>query len=157
MNLRMTILLFVAALGMSLVLTGAATAKGPVAATITGPGLVTPLKLSYRNTQSRNAMGKLTSDGDFFRQAFGGSPATGRPLGSLGPRYLVIYTVPGPSGNSFLRQHLYPYADAGAVTFMAKGQPFWGTRRTRGGWSRGSQALTDSLVGAGLPAPPSND
>lgn len=161
MNVRTSILLFVSALWMSLVLAGAAIAKGPVAATITGPGLVTPLKLSYRSTESRAAMGKLTSDGDFFRQAFtafnGGSPARRPPAGSLGPRYLVVYTVPGPRGNSFLRQHLYPYTDVGAVTFMAKGQRFWGTRRTRGGWSRGSQALTDSLVDAGLPAPPSTE
>lgn len=162
MNVRTRILLFVSALGMSLVLAGAASAKGPVAATITGPGLVTPLKLSYRSAESRDAMGKLTSDGGFFRQAFtaftsGGSPANRPPAGSLGPRYLVVYTVPGPRGNSFLRQHLYPYTDVGAVTFMAKGQRFWGTRRTRGGWSRGSQVLTDSLVDAGLPAPPSTE
>jgi hypothetical protein len=124
----------VAVLGMSLVLAGAASAKGPIAATITGPGLDTPLKLSYRSTETRDAMGKLTSDGDFFRQAFtafnGGSPAKRPPAGSLGPRYLVIYTVPGPRGNSFLRQQLYPFTDVGAVTFMAKGQRFWGTRRT---------------------------
>jgi hypothetical protein len=159
MNVRIRMLLFVSALGMSLVLAGAASAKGPVAATITGPGLVTPLKLSYRGTGSRAAMAKLTADGDFFRQAFtsGGSPGR-RPLaGSLGPRYLVVYTVPGPHGNSLLRQHLYPFTDVGAVTFMPKGQRFWGTRRTRGGWSKGSQALTDTLVNAGLPAPPSTE
>ena len=150
-------MLLASALAMSLLLAGAASAKGPNAATITGPGLATPLKLSYTRVASRAAMGKLTMDGDFFRQAFtafnGGSRAK-RPLGSLGPRYLVVYTVPGPHGNSFLRQKLYPYADVGAVTFMPKGQRFWGTRHTFGGWSKGSQALTDSLVAAGLPAPP---
>lgn len=157
MNVRTRVLLVVSVLAMSLVLAGAATAKGPVAATITGPGLATPLKLSYRNAESRSAMGKLTSDGNFFGQAFtaftGPSSTARRPAGALGLRYLVVYTVPGPRGNSYLRQQLYPFADAGAVTFMAKGQRFWGTRRTRGGWSRGSQALTDTLVAAGLPAP----
>jgi hypothetical protein len=157
MNIPTRIALFAAALGMSLVLAGAAGAKGPIAATISGPELASPLKLSYRNTESRDAMAKLTSDGDFFRQAFtsfNGGPARARPAGPLGPRYLVVYTVPGPRGNSFLRQHLYPYAAVGAVTFMAKGQRFWGTRRTRGGWSRGSRALTDVLIAAGLPPRP---
>lgn len=156
MNMRTRILLFVSALGMSLVLAGAASAKGPVAATITGPGLATPLKLSYRSAETSGAMGKLTSDGNFFGQAFtafGPGTSPRRPAGTLGPRYLVVYTVPGPRGNSSLRQQLYPFADVGAVTFMKKGQRFWGTRRTRGGWSRGSPALTDSLVAAGLPAP----
>jgi hypothetical protein len=152
------IVLLVAALGTSLVLTGTAGAKGPIAASITGPGLASPLKLSYRSAESRDAMTKLTQDGDFFRQAFASMPARPAarrpPAGSLGPRYLVVYTVPGPRGNSVLRQHLYPYATAGAVTFMPRGQRFWGTYRTRGGWSRGSLALTDALVAAGLPPQP---
>jgi hypothetical protein len=142
-----------AALGTMLVLPGAAGAKGPIAARITGPGLASPLELSYRSAETRDAMEKLTSAGAFFRQAFNG-PAARRPAGSIGPRYLVVYTVPGPRGNSVLRQHLYPYAAVGAVTFMPKGQRFWGTRRTRGGWSRGSPSLTDALVAAGLPARP---
>ena len=139
---------------MSLLVVGAAGAKGPIAATITGSGLVSPLELSYRNAESRVAMQQLTTHGDFFRQAFTsikGGQAPKRPAASLGPRYVVVYTVPGPGGNSFLRQHLYPYATVGAVTYMPKGQRFWGTRRTRGGWSRGSHALTDALVAAGLP------
>ena len=158
MNVRTGIVLLIAALGMSLVLAGAASAKGPIAATITGPGLATPLKLSYRSAVSRGAMGTLTMEGKFFDQAFtgitgGGVPAKRPAAGSLGPRFLVVYTVPGLNGNSFLRQRLYPYADAGAVTFMAKGQPFWGTNHTRGGWSRGSTKLAAALVAAGLPAP----
>ena len=82
-----------------------------------------------------------------------GLPAKRPGVGSLGPGYLVVYTVPGPNGNSFLRQRLYPFTSAGAVTFMAKDQRYWGTRHTRGGWSRGSMALRDSLVQAGLPEP----
>jgi hypothetical protein len=151
-------LLLVAALGVSLMLAGSASAKGPIAATITGPGLASPLKLSYRSVESRDVMAKLTSDGDFFRQAFTSMPARPGarrpPAGSLGPRYLVVYTVPGPRGNSLLRQHLYPYASAGAVTFMPRGQRFWGTYRTRGGWSRSSPALAATLVAAGLPPQP---
>lgn len=158
MNVRTGIALLVAALAMSLVLAGAANAKGPIAATITGPGLEKPLKLSYRGVASRTVMGQLTMHGKFFDQAFtgitgGGLPAKRPPAGSLGPRYLVVYTVPGPGGNSFLRQRLYPFTKVGAVTFMAKGQRFWGTRHTRGGWSRGSKELTEALVAAGLPAP----
>jgi hypothetical protein len=160
--MRTRIALFLSAFALVLLFASAANAKGPVAAKITGPGLTAPLKLSYLSTRSRASMGKLTSDGEFFGQAFTGAggrvPVQRPPAGSLGPRYLVVYTVPGPNGDSLLRQSLYPYADAGAVTFMAKGQRFWGTRRTRGGWSRGSRALTDALVQAGLPpAPPSTE
>jgi len=161
MNVLARVFLFVAGLAMSLALAGAASAKGPIAATITGPGLVTPLRLSYMSTESRDTMGELTADGNFFHQAFtafnGGSPSKVRPAGALGLRYLVVYKMPGPSGNSYLRQSLYPFTKAGAVTFMAKGQRFWGSRRTRGGWSRGSQSLTDALVESGLPAPASAD
>jgi hypothetical protein len=152
MNVLTRISLLVCALATALVLAGGASAKGPIAATITGPGLLTPLKLSYANAPTRDAMQKLTADGYFFQQAFNGGARATKPPGSLGPRYLVVLALPGPGGTGSLRQYLYPYASAGAVTFMTKGQRFWDSRRTRGGWSRGSHALTEALLAVGLPA-----
>lgn len=149
---RRTATLFAVGLAVSLAFAGDALAKGPDAATITGPGLTTPLTLNYRTPALRQTMQRLTTDGDFFRQAFGPTTSRARPASELGPRYVVVYRVPGPNGNSWLRQALYPYATRGAVTNMTRGQRFWGTRRTRGGWSPSSPALTAVLVAAGLPA-----
>jgi hypothetical protein len=149
-----TAALLTVAIAVSLVLAGDALAKGPDVAVITGPGLPAPLTLSYRDATRRATMQKLTTDGDFFRQAFGPASTRPRPDGALGPRYLVVYRVPGPTGNSSLRQSLYPYASGGAITSMAKGQRFWGGRRTRGGWSRASPSLFTALLEAGLPGPP---
>jgi hypothetical protein len=146
--------LLAATIAASLALAGDALAKGPDAAVITGPDLPSPLTLSYRDAARRATMAKLTTDGDFFRQAFGPASTRPRPDVALGPRYVVVYRVPGPNGNSYLRQSLYPYASGGAITFMAKGQRFWGTRRTRGGWSRPSPSLFTALLEAGLPGPP---
>jgi hypothetical protein len=49
-------------------------------------------------------------------------------------------------------QLVYPYAKAGAVTYMKPGQPFWNTERAHGGWFRASARLKRMLVRAGLPA-----
>lgn len=138
-------------LALSLGYAGDALAKGPDAATITGPGLTRPLALNYRVPALRQTLGRLTGDGGFFRQARGPRLSLVRPAGDLGPRYVVVYRVPGPGGNSWLRQSLYPYAPEGAITNMTPGQRFWGTWRTRGGWSSSSPALTAALVAAGLP------
>ena len=72
-----------------------------------------------------------------------------RPTG-LGPRYTVVYTVPGPT-TSTLEQELYPYATGGPVSYMRPRQRFWGTQSTPGGWYRGTSALKDMLVRTGLP------
>jgi hypothetical protein len=64
----------------------------------------------------------------------------------------VTYTVPGPSGDSTLRQDLYPYAVDGPASYMAPDQKFWDTQATQGGWYRGTVTLKRMLVKAGLPA-----
>jgi len=98
-------------------------------------------------------MGRLTQEGGFFPQVFGQSPS---PLlrklpADLGPRYVVTYTVPGPT-LSTLQQDLYPYAAGVPVTYMTPNQRFWETQRTLGGWYRGTSRLKSLLVRAGLPA-----
>ena len=60
------------------------------------------------------ALGTLTTASGFFPQVFGQTPdptQRQRPAGTLGPRYVATYLVPGPNGSSSrLVQHLYPYA-----------------------------------------------
>lgn len=55
-------------------------------------------------------------------------------------------------------QHVYPYAEPNAVTYMAPGQPFYDSLETFGGWfaapAPAARPLEDVLVEAGLPREP---
>jgi hypothetical protein len=75
-----------------------------------------------------------------------------KPRGNLGPRYLVVYRLPGPGTTSLIRQELYPYA-ATPVSRMPR-QRFWQTRTAPGGWYRWGPGLKTALVKAGLPTTP---
>jgi hypothetical protein len=131
-----------------------AAAKGPDQATITGPGLDSPISIS--GTEGSGDLGILVQEAGFFPAVFGQSPdptLARRPLAGLGPRYVITYRVPGPNSEAdTLRQDLYPYAAGGPVSYMAPGVTFWGDQRTRGGWYRGTSSLKDLLLRAGLPA-----
>lgn len=147
---RLTLLLTAA---LALLLPAGAAAKGPSEAQIAGPGLAAPLKITgLGEGDSSTNLGLLVADGGFFPETFGQSPS---PLlrtqpSDLGPRYVVTYTVPGPV-LAKLEQDLYPYAAGGPVTYMRRGQLFWGDQQTVGGWYRGSAQLKAMLVKAGLP------
>lgn len=141
----------------ALVLPAEALAKGPTTATISGPGLAKPLKLGGpRGWNTNSPMAILANDGGFFQVGWGTQPARAlakSPTKSLGPKYLVVYFVPGPSGQGDrIRQELYPYAKGGLLTYMRAGQPFFRTRRTQGGWFRPRPRLKAALIEAGLPA-----
>ncbi|HWJ32612.1 MAG TPA: hypothetical protein VNR59_09750 [Gaiellaceae bacterium] len=147
--------LFIVA-ALALLVPGTAAAKGPSAATITGPGLSSPIAIAGVGEGDRSTdLGLLVMDGGWFQQVFG---STGLRLRSaprsLGARYVVTYTVPGGSTTSRLEQSLYPYAAGGPVTHMRPGQLFWDTQRTTGGWIRGSAQLKQMLLSAGLPETP---
>ena len=87
---------------------------------------------------------------------FGQSPdptLAARPSHALGPRYKVVYVVPGPNNiESRVVQLIYPYAKPFALTYMKPGQSFWEGERAHGGWYRASPALKRMLVRAGLSA-----
>jgi hypothetical protein len=137
----------------ALLIPATAGAKGPSEATITGPGLSSPIRFAGDEGNYSQAFGDLINLGGFFPQTFGQSPnpvRRTRPSTALGPRYEVAYVVPGPSTDT-LRQQLYPYASGGPVTYMKPGQKFWGTQYTLGGWLRAGAGLKSMLVAAGLP------
>jgi hypothetical protein len=141
----------------ALVLAASAQAKGPVAATIEGPGAGGGISLGGNGEPGSGApLGNLSDQAGLFAAAFGQTPSpmlVARPKGDLGPRYTITYRLPGPNGeDSKIRQDLYPYATGGPVTYTAPGQRFFETERTVGGWFRASSALTTTLVKAGLPA-----
>jgi len=151
MTRRLPLVVLVAA---ALLIPATATAKGPSDATISGPGLSSPLEFSGGGEGGNTALGELVSWGGFFAQTFGQEPdplLRARPTVLLGPRYDVTYVVPGPSSTDTLRQELYPYAVGGPFTYMEPRQKFWGDQRTHGGWYRGNPDLRSALVEAGLP------
>jgi hypothetical protein len=156
--------LLIATLAASLVAAFSASqalAKGPSEASIDGPGLSAPVVFS--GTEASGPLGELTQEAGFFPAAFGGQVPDPmlkrRPSGDLGPRYVVRYVVPGPYGEEdVLHQDLYPYAEPAPVSYMAPGQPVFGTRKTYGGWFVASPQLKHALVAAGLPPnPPGGD
>jgi hypothetical protein len=153
MKSRILVLFF--AVAAVLALAAAAQAKGPIQATVTGPGVDSLSFGGSGEPGSGSALGALTDQSGFFPATFGQSPdpmLAGRPKGNLGPRYTVSYKVPGPNNESdVIRQDLYPYAANGAVTYTKPGQPFFETQKTRGGWFQASPLLKDTLVAAGLP------
>jgi hypothetical protein len=127
----------------------AALAKGPSEASITGPGLSKAIMFKGMDDAS-----KLTEYTGVFPAAFGQSPdpmLKGRPAGKLGQKYTIRYVVPGPNSQTFhLSQDVYPYARAGAVTYMKPGQAIFDSK-TIGGWYPAGSALKDFLIRAGLP------
>ena len=150
------LLLLAAALTALLLMPAVANAKGPSAATIAGPGLAHVLTINgYGEGGDSSPLGILVSEAGFFAQVFEQTPVAttrSRPTGRLGQRYDVTYTVPGPNGDSTLRQALYPYAVNGPASYMTPSQKFWDSQSTPGGWYRGTAALKAMLVQAGLPA-----
>ena len=146
-------LVFTAFAAVALLLPATAAAKGPSEAKLTGPGLSSTLTITGNGEGDTSTdLGLLVQETGFFPEVYGQSPSPllrTKPTG-LGPRYIVVYTVPG-STTSTLEQELYPYAAGGPASYMRPGQRFWGTQSTLGGWYRGTGALKQMLVKAGLP------
>ena len=143
----------------------AALAKGASEAMISGPGLeggAIHLMGGGGDPASGSPLGKLAEYAGYFPATFGQVPdpmLRHKPRGTLGPKYLIVWTVPGPSSDTArLHQDLYPYARPGPLTYMRPGQPFFGDQRTHGGWFAAPGAIKSMLVGAGLPVrPPGED
>jgi hypothetical protein len=136
----------------ALLLPAAALAKGPSEAVVTGPGIDDDNGLTIALSGDD---ADLTNVSGFFPASFGQSPdpmLDSPPEGTLGPKYRIRYTVPGPSGTDYtIAQDVYPYAEPSPVTYMPPGQRFFDTERTRGGWFVSSVGLRNVLVHAGLP------
>ena len=148
--MRTALLLLVAALALP----ASASAKGASAASITGPGLGKTLTVGGDGETTGNTLGNLGQSAGFFPAVFARTPdpmTDERPAGKLGPRYRIVWTVPGPNGDSKITQYAYPYAQPQPVTFMKPGQSFWDGQHTRGGWYVGDSQLSASLFAVGVP------
>lgn len=137
----------------------AAVAKGPASAQITGVDGA-PIDISggpgSGEPGSRALLGRLAEDAGLWVVGFGEDPhrlTAEPPDGDLGPKLTLSWVVPGPTGDDTVVQDLYPYADAGAVTFTRANQPYLGGA-TEGGWYVAGPALAATLVEAGVPAEP---
>jgi hypothetical protein len=144
-----------AVLVVALALPATAAAKGPASASISGPDVRSLAIQGQGEGQPGTPLGMLVDAGGYFSQMFGENPdptVKARPKGILGPRYKVVYVVPGPNGiESKVVQFLYPFAKPVPLTYMKPGQRFWNTERAHGGWYRSSTALTRMLITKGLP------
>ena len=142
------------ALVAALALAGAAAAKGPSSASITGPQLERSLAVAGQGEGPGTALGNLVDLGGFFPQMYGQSPdptLRARPSATLGPRYVVTYVVPGPNSiRSKVVQSVYPVARPVPLTFMQPGQTFWNGRKTHGGWFRATAELRTLLAAVGV-------
>jgi hypothetical protein len=166
--LRRLIVVTALAAGMSIAaamtLAIPALAKGPSQARITGPGLVHAIVVSgdgEPGQQGRLAM--LAGQTSLFTVLFGAGGSVPRPArlhtppkATLGPRYTIIYTVPGVTpqpGEEFgrIRQDLYPHAAGGPVIYTPPGQHGFGQALRATGWLRGSPQLTRTLAQLGVP------
>jgi len=155
--MRRFLLLATAGTLAALVATSPAAAKGPSTASLTGPGLdhAVPVK-GEGESGPGTPLGSLVQLGGFFPQVFQQFPDSTirtRPSGNLGPRYRMVYRVPGPNRISTVVQAVYPYAKT-PVTYMRPNQHFWGSNRTHGGWFVAGPGLKAALVAAGLPESP---
>ena len=146
--------------GLILVLAGPAAAKGGAdRATITGPGLKCGKLVLSARADGGKLMGFLEAVG-FYPALFAQVPnpmRDRRPSWRLGPRYKVVYRVPGPNRhNATILQYVYPYAQDRVVSYMRPGQPLRDGTKTRGGWFV-SPLVRQTLVLVGFPAAPPRD
>jgi len=140
-------------------------AKGPTQARITGPGLVHPIVLSGAGERGQpGRLAALAEQTNFFTALFGAGGTvpgptrlrTPPPKASLGPRYTIIYTVPGVTpqpGEQIgrIRQDLYPRAAGGPIIYTLPGQRGFGQPLLVTGWLRGSRQLIRTLAELGVP------
>ena len=156
-NPRMTRIALAAA-AVALLLAPAALAKGPSEAQISGPGIKAIVLSGDAESGTPSEFTAVVEGLGFFPAVFGQEPnpmLPGRPQGDLGPRYAVLYEVPGPDGRTrSIGQDLYPYATGGAVAYMSPGQEVFPTDgiETRGGWYQVPDTVTMVLNDHGLPS-----
>jgi len=152
----------------AITLAAPALAKGPTLARITGPGLAHAIVISGNGEPGQpSRLSTLAMQTRLFFVLFGSNatvpawtPPQVRtpPRASLGPRYTIIYTVPGGitshPGEQFgrVRQDLYPRAAGGPLVYTPPGQhdgPF-----PVAGWIRASRGLPRTLARLDVPPPP---
>jgi hypothetical protein len=141
-----------------------ALAKGPTQARITGPGLAHPVVIAGGGEPGQlDRLAVLATQTGLYTAMFGAGgsvppPArlrTPPPAATLGPRYTIVYTIPGVTpqpGQQFgqIRQDLYPQATGGPVIYVPPGQHGFGQPLLVTGWLRGTHQLVRTLARLGV-------
>jgi hypothetical protein len=133
--------------GLLLGATSHAYAKGPTAASVTGPGLPRPLMITDRLADLMKTTG---AEGLMFSSPSGLTFDRQAPSKALGPRYELRYMM---GDRTVLEQHLYLSADGGPSVYTPPGQHnIFVNTEMEGGWRRlddGGRRLLDEV---GVPA-----
>lgn len=143
---------------IALAVPAAALAKGASQATIEGPGFNGAVVIPGNGEDGGISMlGRVAELAGMYPAVFLRTPnpmLAKAPSLALGPRYTIRYVMPGPTGESVIRQDVYPYAQPLPVTYVEPGQPFFGGERTVGGWYQSGPDLKRTLEEIGLPGQP---
>src|SRR6516162_2633273 len=153
----------------AITLAAPALAKGPSQARISGPGLAHAIVVAGNGEPGQQGrLGTLAVQTGLFIVLFGANAGalpqtphqlrTPLPEASLGPRYTIIYTVPGVTprpGEQFgrIRQDLYPRAAGGLLVYTPRGQNGFGGLLSVTGWLRASPRLARTLAQLGISPP----
>jgi hypothetical protein len=137
-----------------------AVAKGPTRAVIRGPGLEQPIVLTWKRPSPNDAFADLVARSGIFAGLWCAScrgAVAERPAGSLGPRFTIAYALPLETMHRSRVDHVvqfaYPFAEPDPVTFVRRGQPFYG-ETTVGGWFVARPSLRGVLRTLGLSSTP---
>jgi hypothetical protein len=129
-----------------------AEAKGATDVTVFGPGLATPIRFGSAGDFGSSANRLWQASGLLVQTPDRVTPNMPQN-GALGPRYLATFQwLVGPQETAPIRQELYPFADAGALSYTPPHQRGLHVP-SRGGWYRAGPELTLVLVAAGVPVP----
>jgi hypothetical protein len=131
---------------VTLALPASALAKGPSAASITGPGLTTIRIAGAEGSTTR--FWRFVEAAGFFEAAYGPPLPKTKLDGDLGLRYTITWKVPS---SSKLYQDVYPYARPYPVTYMPPEQTIYDSK-VKGGWFVGGVKLRKALALIGVPA-----
>jgi hypothetical protein len=152
--IRRVLLVSVAVLVAVLGLASPAAAKGPLAATVSGPGLTAPKRFVLQD-EPGVGLALLEEVSRLWDTGVGGRSTRPAPT-DPGPVYTISYDYGVLDGEPRrFRQDLYPRADSWPVVYTPPGQSvFESTEPATGGWMTGPANMVEQLAKLGIAVPP---
>ena len=135
-------------------------AKGADKATIEGDGMGSPIVFKSRGGDGAEPGGmsrlsRITDGSGIFPALFPSYPnpiTANAPEGELGPMLTIEWHFPAGNESFTVTQDLYPYAEAGPLTYTAPGQPLFDDSESAGGWFQSPRSFLPMLKRHGLPS-----
>lgn len=141
------------AIGLLAGAASAALAKGPLEATVEGPGLDGPIAVSGTSGMAGSTFGHLVELTGFWQLLFDGdAPGVGGliegpPTKQLGAEYTITWDL----GDTAIRQVVYPFAEGGPLSYIDPAVALEWSGESAGGWFAAESALIDHMAGYGVP------